>query len=157
MKLKFIKLFEEFEPLLSPDIANMDIEKFNRRKPDVEFDNKSKTDKEWLLNHPLVGVKLRDKELIPTETRWYMNESGSYGYSVNFQGDYYISFYTESKTPTNMIYTIRVGYSGIEGKEELISWIHSNMIYHNVPHMLKEKMLKKIDEEIKEKDPHSNF
>ncbi len=36
-------------------------------------------------------------------------------------------------------------------KDELISWIHSNMIHHEIPPIIREKILKKINEEIFDK------
>ena len=52
---------------------------------------------------------------------------------------------------------IKLGYGGVTGKEELMSWIHLNMIYHNIYPILREKILKRIDMEIKEKDPNSTW
>lgn len=156
--MKYLKLFEEFEPMVSPEIDNLDTDTFNRKKQDFEFNNRKNSDEQWLKDHPLVGVEIYNKPAVPKNTRWYMNDDGSYGYSVNFgNGSEYISAYSESKAPKNMICTIRLGYGGVVGKEELMSWVHSNMIYHNIDPMLREKILKRINDEVKEKDPNSNW
>ncbi len=150
--MKYLKLFEEFEPMISPEIANMTPDAFKRKKDDTEFKNKINSDSKWLSTHPLTGVKCGwdgNIELIPRDSKWHLNDNGSFGYSVNFnEGEEYINVYTE--TPNNINTSVKLGYAGVVGKDELMSWIHSNMVHYNIPTLLKEKIFKELDRQIKE-------
>ena len=44
--MKYLKLFEEFEPMVSPEIDNLDTDTFNRKKQDFEFNNRKNSDEQ---------------------------------------------------------------------------------------------------------------
>ena len=144
--MKHLKLFEEFEPMLSPEVANLDPISLDKKKVDLENINKHKADSEWIKAHPLNGVEFYNKAAIPKYTHWNLKDDKSYMYSISFD-EGYISVYSDK--PNHILCDCHnIGHK-IEGKDELISWIHSNMLYHQIQPVLREKILKEIVNELK--------
>ena len=121
----------------------------NRKKQDVEVRNRQESDKIWVSDHPIEGVTINGKPLVAEKSFYYDNPDGTWEWSVEFNnGDKYINVYTDKSNPRQMIFRTGLTY-GVEGKEELISWCHRNMMYHGVPSLKRESILKRMQEEIK--------
>ena len=145
--MKHIKLYEDYKkPFYNAKELGPSTEKDKNDRQGIEFNNNRNSMTEWLKLHPLTDVKFRDEIAVPKEIRWYQNDDLTWGYSVSFnKGEEYIA--ADGKGNNITRFNVRVGYQGVEGKEELLSWLNSSMIFKGVPPIIREKILKEVSEE----------